>query len=277
MSSSGEESVLLPLEVNILKEQLPDVLDYNVHDKNSILIIPVGDPSRLALYRSWEKFLARCPVKFVRKYPMHGSTGEEAAGNVSKASAPLDHRTIGQLDLSQQRHLGTSNHSPCTTHTPVGCWAISVDRYMLENEAKIYDKFPSELQEFTPSSVPIVPKFFGYYEPSCESVDNYKSDDGNEEDAKRVREDVLKLLQITVSPILLIESCGKPIKADMVYRSPVTEAIVGIFNRLHNARFTQGSVYVRNILVQPGPLTSPRLECSFDSPSYRLIDFGRGV
>ena len=86
IAPSGEESVSLPLEANIPKECLPDVLDvfdkhasvllritipfyYHVHDKNSILIIPAGDPPRMALYRSWEKFVARCPVKFVRKYP----------------------------------------------------------------------------------------------------------------------------------------------------------------------------------------------------------------
>ena len=54
------------------------------------------------------------------------------------------------------------------------------------------------------------------------------------------------------------------------------DTIVGMFDRLHNARFIQGSTYERNILVQPGPLTQPREERSFDNPSYRLIDFGRG-
>jgi hypothetical protein len=49
-----------------------------------------------------------------------------------------------------------------------------------------------------------------------------------------------------------------------------------MFERLHNARFIQGSTYERNILVQPGPLTLPRAERSLDNPSYRLIDFGRG-
>jgi hypothetical protein len=52
--------------------------------------------------------------------------------------------------------------------------------------------------------------------------------------------------------------------------------IVGMFDRLHNARFIQGSIYERNILVQPGLLTQPRAERSLDNPSYRLIDFGRG-
>jgi hypothetical protein len=93
---------------------------------------------------------------------------------------------------------------------------------MLENEAKIYDKFPWELQESTPSSLPVVPKFFRYYEPSCESLDSYMGEDGNEEDARKVQEDVAELLQVTISPILLLECCGKPIKdPDIIYRTGV--------------------------------------------------------
>jgi hypothetical protein len=54
------------------------------------------------------------------------------------------------------------------------------------------------------------------------------------------------------------------------------DTIAGLYDRLHNAKFLQGSVDSRNILVQPGPLTCPRAERSFDNPSYRIIDFGRG-
>jgi hypothetical protein len=54
------------------------------------------------------------------------------------------------------------------------------------------------------------------------------------------------------------------------------DMIAGLYDRLHNAKFLQGSVGTRNVLVQPGPLTCPRAERSFDNPSYRIIDFGRG-
>lgn len=50
-----------------------------------------------------------------------------------------------------------------------------------------------------------------------------------------------------------------------------------LLHRLHAANFTQGSFYERNILMQPGPLTLPRTERSFNDPSYRIIDFGRGM
>ena len=46
--------------------------------------------------------------------------------------------------------------------------------------------------------------------------------------------------------------------------------------RLHYSGFIQGSFYVRNIMVQPGPLTAPPEERSEHTPSFRVIDFGRG-
>lgn len=48
-----------------------------------------------------------------------------------------------------------------------------------------------------------------------------------------------------------------------------------MFVNLHNAGFLQGSIYPRNILVQPGPLTLPPSKRSLASPSFRIIDFGR--
>ncbi len=54
------------------------------------------------------------------------------------------------------------------------------------------------------------------------------------------------------------------------------DTIGGMYERLHDARFVQKSLFQRNILVQPGPLTHPRAERSLENPSYRLIDFGRG-
>ena len=46
--------------------------------------------------------------------------------------------------------------------------------------------------------------------------------------------------------------------------------------RLHHMDIVQGSFYVRNIMIQPGPLTLPPEKRSFDHPSFRIIDFGRG-
>jgi hypothetical protein len=85
---------------------------------------------------------------------------------------------------------------------------------MLYNEAEIYDKFPCELQESTPSSPAVVPRFYGYYEPSCESVDNYKADDVDEEDAGALRTHICEMLESFISPILLLEPCGEVVKVE---------------------------------------------------------------
>ena len=38
----------------------------------------------------------------------------------------------------------------------------------------------------------------------------------------------------------------------------------------------QGSFYVRNIMVQQGPLALPPEQRSYATPSFRIIDYGRG-
>ena len=48
-----------------------------------------------------------------------------------------------------------------------------------------------------------------------------------------------------------------------------------MLKRLHEAGLFHQSVYGRNILVQPGPLDFPPEKRSADTPSFRLIDFGR--
>ena len=47
--------------------------------------------------------------------------------------------------------------------------------------------------------------------------------------------------------------------------------------RLHENGFVQQSVSDRNLLVQPGPLTVAPEKRSLKTPSFRLIDFGRGM
>ncbi len=178
------------------------------------------------------------------------------------------------------------------------------DRDMLKNEAEIYDKFRATLQECNPSSPPIVPKFYGYYVPSWGPTYRYVDDEGLEA-IHKLRRDAFNFLQY-LGPILLLEFCGKPIRPERLSTIdwcedflPITvprppprgsksklqasahvamnrNAITGMYERLHDAKFVQNSAYPRNILVQPGPLTHPPAERSLENPSYRLIDFGRG-
>ena len=47
--------------------------------------------------------------------------------------------------------------------------------------------------------------------------------------------------------------------------------------RLHHAGFLQESLYTRNMVVQPGPLWKHPSQRSKDTPSFRIIDFGRAT
>ena len=52
--------------------------------------------------------------------------------------------------------------------------------------------------------------------------------------------------------------------------------VLSLIRRLNIAGFIQHSIAERNILVQPGPLSKPLAERSMKTPSFRIIDFGRG-
>jgi hypothetical protein len=45
---------------------------------------------------------------------------------------------------------------------------------------------------------------------------------------------------------------------------------------MHQQDVLQGSFAARNFLVQPGPLHLPPSSRSLDTPSFRIVDFGRG-
>jgi hypothetical protein len=94
MSSPDEEPMPLPLETDIPKELLPEVLHvydknasallknpappvYRVFQEDDVCMTPFIDIVRRAQYRNWVKFVARCPIKFVRKYPVPVLTKDE--------------------------------------------------------------------------------------------------------------------------------------------------------------------------------------------------------
>ena len=152
---------------------------------------------------------------------------------MSKPSDTLDRRTVGQLYIKGTKAFGCGSHSyiylaSLTLPSCVGPtlyevavkvpMAFEEDKQMLVHEAKIYDKFPRELQESTPSSPPVVPRFYGYYEPSCESLDNYKGDDGDEELASKVRCWV-QFIKAFIEPMLLLEPCGKQVEVERLSTS----------------------------------------------------------
>ncbi|KAH9953845.1 hypothetical protein BC827DRAFT_1245892 [Russula dissimulans] len=139
---------------------------------------------------------------------------------------------------------------------------------MLWNEARIYNAFPRELQEASPDGPPVVPKFYGFYTPSV-AFDYPKVP---AEDRTTVR----KMIK-SISPILLLEECGKQLMGRAALEFEDLREIDSLLSRLHKADFVQGSLYPRNMLVQPGPLRLPRAKRSIHVPSFRIIDFGRGM
>ncbi|KAI0080013.1 hypothetical protein K474DRAFT_1769692 [Panus rudis PR-1116 ss-1] len=161
--------------------------------------------------------------------------------------------------------------------------ARSSARQMLHNEAEIYHSFPEHMSEewcgyhvITPwmrSPVPssaMVPKFFGYYVPM--RVDkgdpDYRQETGGQVDESQGHSWEGR------SPVLLVEDCGKPIdsvRLDVDARAECYSFII----RMHALDYQHNSFYLRNILIQPGPLTRAPSLRSWSTPSFRLIDFGR--
>ncbi|KZT64225.1 hypothetical protein DAEQUDRAFT_732892 [Daedalea quercina L-15889] len=154
-------------------------------------------------------------------------------------------------------------------------------RKFLRHEAGIFSLFPRHLQEeycgynlVTPIRYPVpvgavVPKFYGYYVPVEDdgSVCDHTYEEYDEEDMRSVE---------GFSPLLLTEECGEPIVPRKFSVDDRSECY-SLMCRLQLARFSQGSMYVRNILWQPGPLWKPPRERSRATPSFRIIDFGRAV
>ncbi|KAI0329808.1 hypothetical protein GY45DRAFT_1324614 [Cubamyces sp. BRFM 1775] len=211
---------------------------------------------------------------------------------------------IAHLHLRQTNRLGTGHHSsvyrapltlppPLSAYSPTGQVTVAAKlafphctaHALLHNEARTYHAFPEHAQqEYCGYNIvppchypvpigPIVPRFYGFYLP----VDK----DGNFTDEfalhgkehSRCTEDGACRVP-WISPILLIEECGEPIKPEGFTADERTECF-SLMMRLHELRITQGSFYERNVLVQPGPLSAPPSMRTLDKPSFRIIDFGR--
>ncbi|KAG7442741.1 uncharacterized protein BT62DRAFT_1079115 [Guyanagaster necrorhizus] len=109
------------------------------------------------------------------------------------------------------------------------------------------------------------------YVKSAEEEDDYS---GEDDDDSFSDHSPLRVEEIR-SPILLLEECGTPIEPEEFSEDERSECF-SLVLRLHHAGFVQNSLYPRNILRQPGPLSVRPSERSLKTPSFRIIDFGRG-
>ncbi|KAJ7048505.1 hypothetical protein C8F01DRAFT_92918 [Mycena amicta] len=252
----------------------------------------VTDPDALC-GRHREK---RQPVaeKYIRVYPPIEST---SANDSTKP--PIAH-----LTLPPYAYVGDGNHSRAysanltlddrftllehsQSTTPTRTWGLatvqvvakvtsrhSEDRKMLATEAKMYTSMlqrrahlsehwsgfnaideASESNEHVGNDtrVPataVLPQFYGYYIPAAGSSS-------------------------TGRPIMLLEHCGAQIDLSGMSKPEKTTCYT-FLERLWSAGIMQNSFYARNIVMKPGPLTHPPDLRSFDEPSFRIIDFGRG-
>ncbi|KAI0357717.1 hypothetical protein OH77DRAFT_1398151 [Trametes cingulata] len=251
----------------------------------------VHDPDNTTNQRKDESGATKA-VKYIRCHPtFKRDDGDGEAGD--------SETRVAHLHLSQSNRFGEGHHSyvyrapltlppPLSAHSPTGqvtvaaklAYARCTAHNLLRNEARVYNSFPKNVQQeycgynivpqcrFPVPATAIVPKFFGYYLPVDERgnvLDNHH-DKCSEEEPCEVA---------WPSPILLMEECGEPVEPSKFTIDQRTECF-SLILRLHYLEIVQGSFYVRNIMIQPGPLTAPPEKRSYDTPSFRIIDFGRG-
>ncbi|KAH9903246.1 hypothetical protein C8Q73DRAFT_751029 [Cubamyces lactineus] len=290
------------LEEAIPEAFLPDIL--LVHDPDRTTH-HASDPNEPIKYRR--------VVYPVPQLGVEGASGVKTAENEGSQS-PTDYvlpprdseaeERVAHLHLKQENRLGQGNHSfvyqaPLTLPSPLSAYSptgqvtvaakLAFPRYsahaLLHNEARAYSAFPEHAQHeycgyniippcyFPVPVVPIAPKFYGFYLP----VDK----DGKFVDELALHEKEHRRYSggesgrvPWISPILLMEECGEPVKPHKFTMDQRTECF-SLILRLHELGITQNSFYVRNILIQPGPLSMPPSMRSFKTPSFRIIDFGR--
>ncbi|KAF8189812.1 hypothetical protein K438DRAFT_1832139 [Mycena galopus ATCC 62051] len=260
---------LLPkLEQRIAEDLLPEIL-------------VVDDPENRTCSRESGDELTLVKYRRVYPTPTHPLDIAPTTGHLTlPCSVPCvgqgSHSTVyeAHLTLDERFRLVTTAETVQPTAVRVAAKISSGNREdlaMLEHEARVYNVFPIHLSEdwsgfnaigeavasdFSEKpAVPataVVPKFYGYFVPIEQSQE--KSGSGR--------------------PILLMEECGHPIDPE----SLTTEQRMICFAFIHRLSFDgfiQNSFFDRNILVQPGPLTHPPSQRSLETPSFRVVDFGR--
>ncbi|KAI0761349.1 hypothetical protein BD413DRAFT_486168 [Trametes elegans] len=239
---------------------------------------------------TYQKTAQSKPVKYIRSYPVLKCDDAETVDGGPRTA---------HLHLSKANRIGTGNHSyvyrapltlppPLSAHSPTGQVTVAAKlsyqrctaHGLLRNEAKVYDSFPKHIQEeycgydivppcrFPVPATAVVPKFFGYYLPVNERGDVLDNHHDNCSEDNPCDVD-------WPSPILLMEECGNPVEPSKFTVDQRTECF-SLILRLHYLEIIQGSFYVRNIMIQPGPLSVPPERRNYDTPSFRIIDFGRG-
>lgn len=257
----------MKLEEFIPKQFLPNVLI--VHDPRGLSYGENGD--------GHSDRPERPPFVYRRHYPVFHEEDDECLNKHREAHLYLDrdgllgvghHSNVYRATLTLPDGLSARTPTGQVTVAAKTAFHYGEARSLLKNEGEIYNAMPRHLSEewcglimvpplnWPVPAGPIVPKFYGYYTPTKANGDS----------------------EASLSPILLMEECGTRVelRANNLSDEQKTECY-SLFLRLHSAGFLHQSTYVRNIVMQPGPLTRHPSLRSMMTPSFRLIDFGRTV
>ena len=74
----------------------------------------------------------------------------------------------------------------------------------------------------------------------------------------------------------MLVACSGRLRIPLIMKSYRTECL-SLMYRLHLEDIVQNTFFIRNILRQPGPLYVAPEKRSNDTPSFRVIDFGRAI
>ncbi|KAF8432744.1 hypothetical protein L210DRAFT_3650200 [Boletus edulis BED1] len=212
----------------------------------------------------WDQFMKQ---KDSNAMELHFGNDEKATDDSSVPVMRID------PPFSYESQKLSCTHAPRTSHGPTPRTAkfTVVAKLSFENdphlvrEARNYQNFPEhlfhhydgysiigQLKAIVPVHA-VVPQFYGYYTPKGENPGQPSY----------------------LSPILLLEHCGKPIKPKKLTIEEQEEC-ASLVLRFHRAGWLQESLAPRNFLVQLGkPTEFPLTGMANPEPSFRLIDFGR--
>ncbi|KAF7289869.1 hypothetical protein MIND_01361300 [Mycena indigotica] len=264
------------LEQPMPTDLLPDTL--RVIDPNGLSGRKSGQPAAEEYIRVYPRQFPK-DTKFTADLRLIAHRSSTKLGNHSEvypAELTLDER-FEILEYDENSTQPTRSGNPATVRVMAKVTdGSSSDRSMLENEAEIY----AQMQEHSPHlsehwsgfhvikearrweetvgkdvrvpATAVVPQFYGYYIPTDRS-------------------------RSTARPLILLEDCGQQIDTSPHHMTKDQQMTCHtLIHRLWGQGVAQGSIYARNMLIQPGPLTQPPWLRSFQNPSFRIIDFGRG-
>ncbi|KAG1761059.1 hypothetical protein EDD22DRAFT_780316 [Suillus occidentalis] len=205
------------------------------HSKEEIFTVEPARVVRVASY-SGPALRVRTNVKWRAPWELCGHCGS-VSGTVPRTASVL---VVAKLSIEHDLHLA--------------------------REANNYQSFPDHFFQhwngynvMPPLHDPVpvgalCPQFYGYYTPDDPtdgtSHPNY------------------------LSPILLLEYCGREIDPDELCKDDKQECASLVF-RFHHAGWLHESFAARNILWQQGKPTEWPIQRPYSTKSFRLIDFGR--